>query len=141
MKVKEGLENAAQDWVILALAGLGISLAPHTFFGGLFLALAGAMIARHMMPEKDRAEIWWTLLGATVLAILTAEGISWLQTTNRLSPHFPVQMAMAAAGFGSRFIIRFALRLLTRVEQRGDAVTDRVIDHFLPDQKKDEDKP
>jgi hypothetical protein len=139
MKVKAGLESAAQDWMVLLLAGLGISLAPHVFWGGMFLALCGAMIARHVQPEKDRHEIWWVLLAAGVMAILAAEAISWAQATDRLAPQFPVQMAMAAAGFGSRFIITFALRLMGRVETRADQVSDRIIDRVLPD-KKDDDK-
>jgi hypothetical protein len=145
MRVKNGLENAAQDWAVLLLAALGISLAPHVFWGGLFLALCLSMVARHFLPERDRQEIWLVLLAAAIMAILTAEGITWLQATDRLSPQFPAQMAMAAAGFASRWVIHLGLRILNRVEDRGDEVADRIFDHVLPDKRdqksEKEDKP
>jgi uncharacterized protein involved in response to NO len=121
-----------KDWLTLALTGLGITFAPHHFLGGLFLALAGAAFARSMSPEQDERELWVVFLGAFLAGVLAAE------LASVFIPDFPVQIVMAAAGFFSRYLARFALRVAGLVEQRADNITDRVIDRVLPGDKEDE---
>lgn len=132
--MKEAVTNAAQDWMVLALAGLGITLAPHEFWGGLFMAMSAAMIARYMAPEKDQREVWLVLISAAVLAVFTAAVANYLRAPAHaaLPPDFPIQIAMAVVGFFSRFVISLALRMAGRVEHKADDLTDRVVDRFLP---------
>jgi hypothetical protein len=132
--MKEVATNVAQDWMVLALAGLGITLAPHEFWGGLFMAMSAAMIARYMAPEKDQREVWLVLISAAVLAVFTAAVANYLRDPAhaKLPPDFPIQIAMAVVGFFSRFVISLALRMAGRVEHKADDLTDRVVDRFLP---------
>lgn len=123
-----------KDWLTLLLAGLGISLQTHEFFGGLFLALFAASMARKLSPEQDDRELIVVLGTAALAAIVTAEIIShWF-------PETAPQMFMAAAGFTSRYLARFFLRVAGMVEKRADEVTDRVIDKYLPGDDKEDNK-
>ena len=124
--MKETAAMAFKDWLGLALAGIGIGFPMHQFFGGMFLALAGASLARHRMPEQDEAEMWAVLLGAGLLAVIAAIlAPIWM-------PKVPVQLAMGMAGFFSRYITRMALRAAGRFEERSADVADRIIDRVLP---------
>lgn len=134
----EGITGVMKDWVTLALTGLGISLAPHEFFGGLVMALAAAMVARHWAPEQDNNEVGLVLLTAGLAAIVTAELLPIA------APHWPAQLAMSAAGFFSRFAVQFLIRLARRVQTRSNELADTLIDRALPPGNKpdkDEDKP
>lgn len=106
------------------------------------LAMAAAMVARKMSPERDQREVWLVLISAAVLAIFTAMLASYLRSPEHgtLPPDFPIQMAMAASGFFSRFVMGLALRMAGRVETKTDDITDRVVDRFLPPGDKEDDK-
>lgn len=132
--MKQMITDTAQDWLFLALLGLGIKMLPTEFFGGLFLALAAAMVARQNWPEKDQREVWLVLLSAGVLAIFTAVVLSYLRSPEmaKLPPDFPIQIAMAVSGFASRAVIHFTLRIIGRVETKAEVVGDRLIDKVLP---------
>lgn len=121
----------AKDWLTLLLAGLGISFAPHEWIGGMFLALAGAAFAMRTDPEQDQRELWLVLLGAFLASHIAAIA------ANAYIPEFPIQIVMAATGFFSRRLTRFALRLAGMVEDRSDKIADRVIDRVFP---KDDDQ-
>lgn len=140
--MKDALTNVAHDWLFLLLVGLGIKMAPHEFWAGLFLAMAAAMVARKMSPERDQREVWLVLISAAVLAIFTAMLASYLRSPEHgtLPPDFPIPMAMAASGFFSRFVMGLALRMAGRVETKTDDITDRVVDRFLPPGDKEGDK-
>lgn len=127
MKVKT--MKAAKDWMGLLLMGLGINLAPHEFWGGMFMALGMAMLARHFTPEVDQREIAIVLMSAALIAIIAVEVVHYFV------PEFPGQLIMAAAGFFSRYVIRIALRMAGRLERKADIVTDKVIEHVLPGSK------
>ena len=127
--VKDQIADHAKDWLTLALAGLGITFAPHEWIGGLFLALAGASLARHMEPEQDRRELWAVMVAAFLashLAALLAQ--VWI-------PAWPVQIVMLGTGFFSRRVTRFALRVAGLVEERGDDLADKIVDRFIPPDK------
>jgi uncharacterized protein involved in response to NO len=131
--MKQPLIESLQDWTVLALTGIGITLAPHQFFGGLFMALAAAMAARHLRPEKDQREVWLVLLMAFLAAVVAAELVQayW--------PTLPVQLVMMAAGFLSRFAVEMTLDVAIRLQRKTDTIADRVLDRVLPDIKdKDE---
>lgn len=130
--MKDQIADHAKDWLTLLLAGLGISFAPHEWIGGMFLALAAAAFAMRSDPEQDRRELWLVLLGAFLASHLAAMAVHWWW------PPFPVQVAMAAAGFFSRGLTRMALRMAGLVEQRSEEIVDRAVDHFLPEKKDQE---
>ncbi|WP_126975563.1 hypothetical protein [Frigidibacter oleivorans] len=124
--MRDQAADFAKDWLTLALAGLGITFAPHQWIGGMFLALAGAAFAMRSDPEQDQRELWLVMLGAFLASHLAAIAIPiWL-------PNAPVQAIMAITGFFSRRITRMALRVAGLVEARSDRVADRVIDRVLP---------
>lgn len=137
--------DTMQDWLFLFLFGLGIKMLPTEFFGGLFLAMAASMVARNMMPEKDQREVWLVLFSAAVLATFTAMILSWLRSPpmEKIPPDFPIQIAMAATGFGSRYILHFTLRVMGRLETRAEDVADRALNRVLPGETADkkEDAP
>lgn len=130
--MKDQLADHAKDWLTLALMGLGISFAQHEWIGGMFLALAAAAFAMRSDPEQDRRELWLVLLGAFLASHLAAMAVHWWM------PAFPVQVAMACAGFFSRGLTRMALRMAGLVEQRSEEIVDRAVDHFLPEKDKRE---
>jgi hypothetical protein len=132
--MKEGILNTAKDWMVLALAGLGINFAPHQFWGGLFLALAAGMAARHIRPEKDKREVWLVLLVAFIAAIIAAE------LAQIFAPTWPPQLVMAGAGFFSRFAVEMALGIAARLQTKTDTIADRWLDKVLPDGSKKEDE-
>lgn len=121
--MKNAATQTAQDWVSLALAGLGLSLAPYEFFGGLFLSLAVASMLSGRR-RHDR-EFWPSLLSATVFATLTA--LAW----DQLGLGLPVQIGMAAAGVLSRPAAAFLVRLQDQIEARSSEIADRAIDKVL----------
>lgn len=123
--MKDQIADHAKDWLTLALAGLGISFAPYEWIGGLFLALAAAAFAMRSDPEQDQRELWLVLLGAFLASHITGMMADWWV------PDFPVQIAMMAAGFFSRRVTRFALRLAGMVEARSDRIADHLIDRAL----------
>lgn len=128
--MKDAAADHAKDWLTLALAGLGISFAPHEWIGGMFLALAAAAFAMRSDPEQDQRELWLVMLGAFLASHLAGMAAHWWL------PAFPVQVAMAVAGFFSRRLTRMALRLAGMVEARSDRIADRLIDKALgPDRE------
>lgn len=131
--MKDKIIMSLGDFLTLTLAGIGISVAPNQFFGGLFLALAAAAYARRVSPEQDEREFWVVILGACLAAIIVAElhAAYW--------PAIPLQIAMATAGFLSRYVAQFVLRVAGLIEKKADRITDRVIDTVLPG-RRDDDK-
>lgn len=82
------------------LAAFGIMIDPQVFVAGILLALAGAYIAAHWFPEKDKHELWQVLILAVFVACLIAI------LHDHFFPEIPAQFKMALGGFGSRLIIR-----------------------------------
>lgn len=127
--MKDVIADHAKDWLTLFFAGLGISFAPYEWVGGMFLALAGAAFAMRSDPERDQRELWLVLLGAFLASHLAAMAShSWY-------PDFPVQVTMCAAGFLSRRLTRFTLRIAGVIEDRGDQIAEKVIDKFMDGKK------
>lgn len=124
--MQDHMADLAKDWPMLALTGMGISFAPHEYFGGMFLALAASAFVVRAYPEKNLMELWLVLLGAFLTAHVAAIGaFIWF-------PDLPVQVAMVTAGFFSRHVTRFALKLAGVFETRSDKIADRIIDKVLP---------
>ena len=122
--------NHLKDPLTLALAGLGITFAPHEWIGGMFLAMAAAALAMRADPEQDVRELWLVMLGAFLASHLAA--LVWQAwPSGWVSMQPPVQVAMICAGFLSRRVTRFALRMAGMVEARSDKIADRVIDRVL----------
>lgn len=125
-RMKQTMVDTTKDWMILALAGIGINFPPHHYFGGLFLALAGAALARKFQPEQDNREWWVVVLGAFIAATIAAEVAQWQGVL------VPVQIIMASAGFLSRYLTRFVLAMAGMVQDRTDTIFDRLLDRILP---------
>lgn len=133
-KVQDTAAAATKDWLTLLFGGLGISFAPHEWIGGMFLALAGASLARHMEPEADRRELWAVMVAAFLASHLAA--LAWLNWPPAWEAiHPPVQAVMAVAGFASRRLTRITLRVMGLIEDRSDAIAEKVLDRVLPDDK------
>lgn len=118
-------DQVMRDWVFLALAGLGISIAPYEYFGGLFLACACASLVarRRNDPRKFVAVIGTAALFATVAAIYGA-GMD--------NPMWPPQIVMLIAGGASGVLLNLIIKLMVRVEDRSTEIADRLIDSKLP---------
>lgn len=125
--MKAVVADHARDWLTWFLAGLGITFAPHEWIGGLFLALAAATFSMRMDPERDQRELWVVLFGAFLASHLAA------LCAHVWFPDLPKQLVMVGAGFFSRHIARFGLRLGGLVEDRSDVLADRIVDKILPD--------
>lgn len=126
MVVKDMATNSVGDGLVWLLAALGVTFSAHEYVGGLFFALAFAMLARHWWPEKDRREIWITLLAAFLVATAGAEIAAWY-----FDGDIHVQLIMAGLGLASRVIATMVMKVLRRVEDRSDEIADKVIDKGL----------
>jgi len=119
MQNSNWIGDILSDPIALAMTGLGISFIPFSeYLGGLFLALACAAWARHLNPERSRKEFWAVMWGGFIaahLAVIAAE--IWF-------PHWKTQLVMALAGFCSRFMAQFALRIMSRIEGSADEIGD-----------------
>lgn len=125
-KVHETTVRTLGDWIALALIGIGVSFPAQYYLGGLFMALAGAAVARNLQPETTRGEFWLSMLAAFLASTMGAElgAIYLLQ--------WPPQLIMAICGFASRFIARAGLAFLGQLETRTDTLFDRVLNKVLP---------
>jgi len=115
-----------KDFLTWVLLGLGVTFAAQEWVGGMFLAMAGATFAIKAQPERDKVELWAVLGGAFIVAHVAA------MVSFRFWPEWPVQIVMASAGFFSRYIIRFLLRVAGLIEGKADKIVDRAIDRVLP---------
>ncbi len=125
-KMNDAVHSTLKDWLVLALAGIGVQFPPHHYIGGLLLAMAGAAVATKFQPDEDRVELWTVIVTAWVIATIAAIGGKYYM------PDFPPQVVMAAAGFFSRYIARLLLAMAGRVEAQTDTIFDRLLDRVLP---------
>lgn len=139
-RILEAIAAILKDWVSLALIGLGITFSPSAYIGGLFLAFAGAAIARAW--EKDKAEKSGIQLPKESytrfsLIVLTAFFVSTLVSIciNAYFPNWSIQVCMAASGFASRKVVILALSVADNLSQKGDVLADRIADRVLPEKK------
>jgi hypothetical protein len=117
--------DLARDYVTLALAGLGISLAPHVFFGGMFLALAaGSLVARHRKSTKKLTGIMLTAGIAAILMLLSTERFSYWG--------MPPQLLMAVAGGASSWMLNIFIRVMDGIQSRSDTISGKIIDRIFP---------
>jgi hypothetical protein len=123
--MKDAALLTAKDWLTLVLSGLGISFAPHLFFGGVILALAGASLARSFSPERDERELISVLLSALIVAVISAE------FAQIYMPAYPPQLVMFVGGFCSRYAVGTALRVMGLVEKKTERIVDGAIDKVL----------
>lgn len=128
--------DVMKDPILLLLAGIGVTFAPHDWLGGMFLALAAAAFSMHVEPERDRVELWVVLMGAFIVSHISA------LVAHKFFPGIQIQLVMIVSGLLSRRAARLVLRAAGRLEDRGDALTDRIVDHVLPPSppKKEGDK-
>lgn len=118
-----------RDYLTLALAGLGISFAPHEYFGGLFLALAaGSLIARHRRSNKRFTGILATSGIVATIALIAAQEFEGLN----VAP----QLIMATAGGLSGWIVNITVKMMDEAEERSERILDRLIDRLLPGRRK-----
>jgi len=136
--MRDAVTDHIKDPLTLALAGLGITFAPHEWIGGLFLALAGAAFAMRADPEQDRRELWMVMLGAFLASHVAA--LFWQRWPDgwwSIQP--PVQAVMLVTGFLSRRLTRIALRMAGLVEENTDEIFEEAKRRILPGARDKED--
>ncbi len=128
--MKDQVVEAAKDWLSLVLLGLGLTLHPYEWLGGILLGMGAATFAWQI---DKRREIKTDLRAVAVMmggAFLSSHIASLL--VQAYTPTFPVTLAMVGAGFFSSYIARIALRMAGLVEDRSDRIVDDVIHRVLP---------
>ena len=121
MEPHDWIGDILSDPTALVMTGLGISFIPYSeYIGGMFLALACAAWARHYRPEKSRKEFWAVMFGGFIAAHLA------VLFAHTVVPDWKPQLVMAIAGFFSRFIARFCLRLANQLEDQAEGIGDTV---------------
>lgn len=140
MRILEFVGSAVRDTFSLILLGLGISFAPHVYVGGLFLALAGAAIARAY--EKDQAAQAGLPIPREgnmklVLVVITAFFVSTLTASvvHTFWSNWSVQLVMAVSGFASRWIVITAINVLIHLSRRGNHIADRLVNRYFSQEK------
>lgn len=140
VKTLEFVGSVVRDAFSLILLGLGISFAPHMYIGGLFLALAGAAIARAWekdtavraglpVPREGNLKLTLVILTAFFVSTLTATGV------HAFWPDWSVQLVMAASGFASRWIVGLAIHTLIVLSGKGGTLADRLVNRYFPEEK------
>ena len=123
--MKQSATESVGDGAAWLLAALGVTFSSSQYFGGLFFAMACAMITRHWFPERDRREVWITLLAAFLVSTIGSQFAVWMWPSIE---HFPVQMLMAILGLGSRVIVTIIMKIMLRTEARSDELANKIID-------------
>lgn len=116
-----------KDAVGIMLAGLGITFAPHMYFGGLFLALGGCLVTRQFSDVLRETPRSTALLTTLFLSTVTA-GVS-----HSFSPDIPIQIGMAVTGM-------LSVPLAKRISSRSQEVVDSGIDKIVGGSTKDNPK-
>ncbi|EEW57297.1 hypothetical protein SCH4B_4408 [Ruegeria sp. TrichCH4B] len=126
--MKQQAAELSRDFLTLALAGFGISLAPHEFFGGLFLALAaGSMVARHRKSNRKLLGIMGTAALAAVISVIATEQFDhW---------GWPPQLIMAGAGAASSYAVNIFVKVMDGVQERSTTISGRIVDRIFPPTK------
>lgn len=126
--MKQQAVELSRDSLTLILTGLGISLAPHQFFGGLFLALAaGSMIARHRKSNRKLLGIMSTAAFTAVIAVIITDQFDhW---------GYAPQLIMAGAGGASSWLVNIFVRVMDGAQERSSHIADRLIDKLFPPSK------
>lgn len=119
--MRDLMMDLGHNWVGWLWLGLGISISPHEFLGGLIIALGVASLLSGRRVEGR--QLFVSLLSACILAILVS--IVW----GAAEIHWPPQIGMAAAGVLGRPIAGLLVKFQDRVEYRATELSDRVIDH------------
>ena len=104
-----------KDGLIMVLAGIGISISPHMYFGGLFLAFGAHFLFRAYSFERVNAS---RTLGAMTTFILST---LFAIISTMVAPDMPVQLAMGISGF-------FSVPLVRKLARRSEELSDRAID-------------
>lgn len=120
------------------LLGLGISIHPYEYFGGMVMAIGGSILAWRV-SDADNRKAFFRVVGtgvfvATVMAELhqvavTKPDPNWFW---QVAMFLPVQLMMALSGFASGWFIRTILKVGGRLESQVETITDRIINKFLP---------
>ena len=126
--MKHQAVELSRDGLTLMLAGLGISLSPHQFIGGLFLALAaGSMIARN---RRSTRKLWGVMATSAIVAIVavifTEQFDHW---------GYAPQLVMAGAGAASSWLVNIFIGVMDGVQERTGTVAERLIDRIFPPTK------
>ena len=138
----EAVGGLLKDWSSLLLIALGINFGGSAFWGGLFLALAGAAISRAWeretsiragkeLPRESYARLFLVAATAFFVSVIVAI-VAYAH-----APNWSVQVCMAAGGFASRRIVYFVLSVLEHLGRRGDSVAQRILDKYFPKSPKD----
>ena len=123
--MKQQAVELSRDGLTLMLAGLGISLSLHQFFGGLFLALAaGSIIARN---RRSTRKLWSVMATSAIVAIVA------VIFTERFDHWgYAPQLVMDGAGAASSWLVNIFIGVMDGVQERTGTVAERLIDRIFP---------
>lgn len=128
--MKHTILDVARDWLSLFLAGIGISVAPHMFFGGLMMSLAvGSLIGRKRESEAQFLGILATSGIVAVIALMIAQEFDFWGVTP--------QLIMIFAGAVSGWVVSIFVKVMDHTEAKSSLIADRVLDRYLPSRNKD----
>lgn len=120
--MKNLVVDLPNDILFWLLTGLGVTVSPHEFLGGLCLACAVASFFNRTRQADRR--IWFSLGAAVIAAILVS--IAWAS----LGFEWPPQLAMAAAGVVGRPAAELMISFQDRVRANSDGIADGVVDRI-----------
>lgn len=128
--MKDQITEVAKDWLTLMLLGMGFSLHPYEWIGGLLLGMGAATFAWQIdmkRPREPNLRALFVVLGGSFLASHIASLL-----VQAYAPTFPLALAMISAGFFSSYIARAALRMAGIVEDRSERIVDGAIHRVFP---------
>jgi hypothetical protein len=123
--VKQLSIDTLRDWMTLALAGLGVSLSPHEFLGGLLLAMAAAsLIARH---RRNNRRLLGTVATGAFAAVVAVE-VGQIYGFWGWSP----QLVMIAAGAVSGWGVSIFIVVMDQAENRSGRIANWLFARLFP---------
>lgn len=128
--MKQNLIETSRDWLSMLLAGIGITVAPHVFFGGLILSLAvGSVIGRKRQQESHFISVLITSGLAAIIALIAAQVWNFWG--------WPPQLIMMLAAAVSGWVVNIFVKIMDRTEAQSGLIADRLLDRYLPHKNKD----
>ncbi len=119
MSAKTNAGEAIAEYLIVVVAGLGLTMELPVLIAGLLLASAGSVLTRLFSSTANRRTLAATLLAGNFVGIMAA-------IANQHWFGFPPQLAFGLGGF-------LAVLLLPLILKRFPALANLALDRVLPD--------
>jgi len=128
--------NETLEFLTLIFAGLGVmNHEPTSVIGGLFWAIALSLLAARLRStdQSEGRRSFYLIVSVGVTVAMLGAMMADLEFVRGYIGDPPIQLVMAVLGFLSSWILRMILRIGRRLENRSEAIVDKVIG--LPDEK------